>query len=310
MGARRGRRFFLGAITLLGAGLIAIAYVVQLRESQRRSAPAPEPAWRSADRSVAFLQHQLRPRATGDSIATARIVACVRASKPLDSTTDPLRVRMIRSLNSGHEFDSEIVLTCRAVETGQDLELNVTRGGQEPFRLRLQVRAGVIAAIQQAVASPSTWQPWTGARDLPLALGDLQVDEVLELCRAFAAGEFTPLGYLDGMGARPQLVLETKLAPRQRTSPESGEHIDTPAAGERALAYVDSATCDLRGVRVLDAKGYVVRVYENMVWEMSGSRPRLSELQVTSMPSSSHTVFHRVVEPHEAVEPSSALQHR
>jgi len=296
MGVRRDRRFFLGSITLLGACLVAIAYVVQLRESQRRSAPAPEPAWRSAERSVAFLKHQLRPLAAGDSVVPARL----HNDKFLDLTTDSICVRMIRSLNTGHAFESEITVNCRVVESGQNIELNVTREGHEPVRLRLEVRAGAIAAIQQADAASSTWQPWNGAQDLPLAIGDLQVGEVLELCRAFAGGKFKPLGYLAGMGARPQLVLETSLALADSTSPRSDPHNENPAAGERALAYVDSATCDVRSVRVFDAKGFVVRVYEDLVWETSDSRPRLSQLQVTSIPSNSHTMFHRVTVQHPA----------
>jgi len=298
MGARRDRRFYLGAITLLGAGLVAIAFGLQLRDSQRRSAAAPEPAWRSADRSAAFLERLLRPLAAGDSIVPPRVLAGLRACTLLESTADPIRVRMNRRLNSGHEFEAEIVLTCRTVATGQDLELNVTHGIQEPIRLRVEVRAGAITAISQAVANSTAWQLWTGAQDLPLALGDLQLAEVLQLCGAFAGGKFRPLGYLDGMGARPQLVLATSLVPAERATLRSGEPNDTPAAGERALAYVDSATCDLRSVRVLDVKGYLVRVYDNLVWETSNSRPRLSELQVISNPSNSHTVFHRVVAVH------------
>ena len=298
MGARRDRRFYLRATALAGGSLLAIAFVLQRGESRRRSAPAPEPAWRSADRSAAFFEHQIRPLAAGDSIVPPRILAGLRACKLNESTFDPIRVRMTRSLNSGHEFEAEIVMTCRAVETGQNLELNVTRGDQEPVRLRVEVRAGAITAISQAVAQSSAWQPWTGAQDLPLALGDLQMGEVLELCRGFAGERFKPLGYLGGMGARPQFVLEMSLAPTGRTALRSREPAATPTAGERALAYVDSATCNLRSVKVLDVKGFVVRVYDDLVWEMSDSRPRLRELQVTSMPSSSHTVFHRVVAEH------------
>jgi hypothetical protein len=298
MGARRDRRFYLGATALLGAGLLAVALMLQIGESRRRAAPAPEPAWRSADRSATFFEHQLRPLAAGDSIVSQRVLARLRACNLLESTTDPIRMRMTRSLNSGHEFEAEIAMTCRAAETGQDIELNVTRGSQEPVRLRVELRSGAITAISQAVATPSAWQPWTGAQDLPLALGDLQVGEVLELCRAFAGSTFKPLGYLDGMGARPQLVLDTSLAAPERTAPQSVAHNETPSAGARALAYVDSATCDLRSVKVLDVKGYLVRVYDDLRWEMTDSRPRLSELQVTSMPNSSHTVFHGVVVEH------------
>jgi hypothetical protein len=97
------------------------------------------------------------------------------------------------------------------------------------------------------------------------------------------------------MGARPQLVLEASLVSAEGGSSPSGEHNENPATGQRAFAYVDSATCALRSVRVFDGKGYVVRVYDDLVWEMSNSSLRLSELRVTSMPSSSHTVFHRAV---------------
>lgn len=289
MGAPRERWFRLAAVALLGAFLAGAGYFLQVRDSRLRSAPAPEPAWRSADRSAAFLEQQIRPLAAGDSTRSRHALARLQACTILPATNDSLRLRLIRSLNSGHEFDSEILLTRQAVKNGYDLELNRMREAKEPAGLRIAVRAGAVEAVSQGAGTPPIWGAWTGATQLPLALGDLQMGEVLELCRAVAGGEVQALGYLDGMGAQPQLLLEANLAP-----PRGGSSSENPAAGARAIAYVDSATCALRSVRVLDEKGFVVRVYDGLIWQTLDSGARLSQVRVTSMPSNSHTLLHRI----------------
>lgn len=295
MAARWDRRFFLGATALLGAVLVGLALVLQMGDSRRRSAPPPEPPWRTADRSAAYLEKQLRPIALSDSAGVVRVLAALRELKFLECTGEPTTWHMTRSFNSGHEFESEIVLTCSAVAAGHDVELSATRAGKEPLQLRMAVRAGVITGVETGGGTPLVWQPWTGAEAFPLALGDLQVGEALQLGRACAGRSFKPLGYLNGMGARSQLVLETDLVPAARATPPAAEDRVPAAAGARALAYVDSATSELRSVRVLDAKGYLVCIYDGMAWAMAAPRSPLASLRVTGIPSSSHTQLRRVV---------------
>lgn len=290
--ARPGRLIFLIGITLVGAVLLAIAAVWQSRETQRRAAGSPAPAWRSADRSVTYLEAQIRAFAPSDSAGWRRAVACLQALDLLPSgTSDPARARMTRTMNSGHAFDAEISVTRRTAAPQLELEFELTRPGQAQLRLRLDVRAGTIAAVRQADAASSSWQPWNGAPELPLSLGDLPVAEVLALAHAFGSGRLRPVGAVETLGAQPQLVLETmdfESAPG--TEPAAGDPTND-TAGARAWAYVDAATCALRSVRVFDSKGFVVRMYEDLGWVESGARMRLSQLRVTSMPNNSHTVF-------------------
>jgi len=288
MRTRMARRSLLFGFTLLGAALLVIAAVLQSRETQRRSAPPPEPAWHSADRSAAYLLSQLQPLAAGDSATTRRALACLRACAFLDTATDSTFVRMTRTMNSGHEFDGAFEVRCRATATGQDLEFTLIREGHEPVRLGVEVRAGAVAVVHHA-------EPWKAAADLPLALGDLQIAEALALGQAFAAGALQPLGVLQGLGARSQIVFEvTGFMPAQPASAESSERDAGSATGARALVYVDAATCGLRSVRVLDTKGYVVRVYEDLTPTTENANARIAAFRVTSLPSSSHTVFRRV----------------
>jgi len=292
MRARPGRGMLLGALSLLGAGLLAIASVMQVRESASRSAPKPEQAWRSADRSDAFLVNRLRRLSPADTTATQRVLARLQSCAFLDTTS--IQLHMTRRLNSGHEFDAEITVTHRAAEAGEDVELTVMRTGRDPVRLRAQLRSGEITGFEQAVTPASTWQPWTTEPGLPFAIGDLDLSECVALCRAFALGALEPLGYLCGMGAEPQLVLAANLGRAEPADDSKAAAARRETVGIGALAYVDSATSRLRRVCVLDAKGYVVRIYEDLVWDTSRSRPRLSELHVASMPSSSQTVLRRV----------------
>ena len=295
MAARWDRRLFLGATALLGATLLVAGLVLQAGDSRRRAAPPPEPAWRTTDRRAAYFEKQLRPVSAGDGVAVARVSGALRAVKFLDCTGDSIHMRMTRSLNSGHEFDSEMVWTCRAAEAGHEVEMDMTRGSQEPLRLRMMVRVGAIARVETGTGMPPVWQPWTAAQALPLALGDLPVSEVLELAHACTRDQFKMMGFLGGLGARPQAVLEASLAQTaQDSASTAAARVEKPAAGERALAYVDSATSELRSVRVFDAKGYLVRLYDGLVWTTTDSGARLSELQVTSVPNASHSVFHRL----------------
>lgn len=287
------RRFLLVATTLVGAGLLAIAGVLQQREAQRAAAPLPEPAWRSADRSAAFLRNQLRPFAAADSAALARVAGHLHGCRFLDPATDPIHFHMTRALNSGHEFEAEVVLARRALPEGQQLELRVRRGNGAALHLRVGLQDGAIVAVEQATDSAATWRPWTGRQDLPLALGDLQLDEVLELGRAFDRGALVPVGRLEGLGSQPQFVLEASLDTTAVLSGSPAGSTPSPAVGAAALVYVDAQTGQVRSVRILDAKGYVVRVYEDLVWDPSGPQPFLAALQVTSIAGSSRTLFRR-----------------
>jgi hypothetical protein len=65
--------------------------------------------------------------------------------------------------------------------------------------------------------------------------------------------------------------------------------------------YVDAQSGQVRSVRILDAAGYVVRQYEDLVWEMAGSGSRLAAFQVMSIAASSHTQFRRGT--HEPLQP-------
>jgi hypothetical protein len=285
-----GRRSLLLGFTLLGAALVAIAAVLQSRDSQRRAAAPPAPAWHSADRTAAYLQSQLEPLAAGDSASTRRALAGLRACQFLDTTPGSATLHMTRSMDSGHEFDAVIGVNSRPAATGQDLEFALLREDQEPIRLRVEVRAGAVAAVHHAGRDATAWEPWNMAADLPLALGDLQIAEALALGHAFAAGTLQPLGVLRGLGARPQIVFETT----RFAAAETGEKDAGNAAAARALVYVDLSLGRLRSVRVLDADGYVVRVYEDLTPVAADAMTRIAAFRVTSRPSSSHTVFRRV----------------
>jgi len=290
MSASPGRRRFLVSIALLGTALIAIAAVLQWRDSKQRAVPAPEAAWRTADRNAAILERSLRPLTAGDSLALSRILATRRQFDFFGPPSTPVFFHLRRGLDSGLEFDAEIALRLRSVDSGRDIEIDVAPVNRDPVRFRIEVRGGAIAAMQQAAAdSTAPWQPWTGARDLPLAVGDLPVAEVLELAAQWMGTDLEPLGFLAGMGARPQYVFEMRLSALAHAPIADAA---TSAVGSRALVYVDSATCEPRCVRVLDVRGYVVRIYEDPIWS-EGAVSRLVQFRVTALSSSSHSVFRR-----------------
>jgi hypothetical protein len=266
-----GRRAFLLVLTVLGAGLLATAWVLDRRTSRQRPVPPMQPAWRTAERSVTFLQHQLRPLATSDSIATRRAVARLRDARVLDFGRDTLRVRLIRRLNSGHEFESDVLLVPHAGATGHAVEVQVTRRHQPPIQFQFELREG-------EVASPL-------AGEALFAFGDLPIEEAIELRRSLEGGRFEPLGMLAGLKAEPQLILAATLGATADSS-------STSTRGRSAFAYVDSASCELRGVWVFDAQGYVVRVYDHLVWD--ATRSRLAALEVSSNPNGSRTVLRSV----------------
>jgi hypothetical protein len=163
--------------------------------------------------------------------------------------------------------------------------------------LQVDVRGGAIAAVRQTDAATAAGQAWSDARGLPVAFGDLPLEEAVALAHAFAHGAWRPLGRVDALGAEPQLVLESalKLAPDLEPggagTPAPAGADTAGATGTRAWAYVDAATAALRSVRVLDAADFVVRTYEDLMWASAVSPRRLASFRVTSNAHASHTLF-------------------
>jgi hypothetical protein len=285
----RDRRFFFAVMVLCGGALLGLAFLVQQRDRERREAPGPEPTWHAAEHNADFFKSRLRPLVPSDSALVARIRARLRQTGPVFPAVDSLHLHVTRTLNSGEIFASENVLAWRPTQEGRELTWVVERNGRARARLRVRIRNGRLGIIEQETpGAPGSWQAWTEGADVPLALGDLPIGEVLALHRELMVDGLRPLGIAAELGATPQLVCESILVPTSAATTK-------PAIeAVRALAYIDSASASIQRIRVFDPGGYELRAYEDFEWE-SGVRgtPDLLGLRVTSMPSNSHTLLRR-----------------
>lgn len=287
---RHRRPAFLAAITLLGGCLLALAYFLDARERAARTAPPPEATWRTPEQHVSRLEALLRPMAAGDSAFDRRMRTALRTMRFLPPDGDSLLLRMTRTVEGRPVLEARVAIACSAGASGPVLVLAAHPDGRDAMQLRIDGRDGVVQSMRRATGA--TWTAWTPAAGLPLAIGDLQIEEAFQVFRA-VRDSIALLGVTaprpDG---RTEIVVATRLealAVPTRPATAAG-----PAAGRRALAFLDAESGLPRHIEILDAKDYVVRTFDEFAWETRHGSLHLVALRATSIPSRSDTRFRRL----------------
>ncbi len=130
---------------------------------------------------------------------------------------------------------------------------------------------------------------------MPIGIGDLQVRDAAAFYAALQAGQFEPLGYLEGMGSRRLLVCKVPLvSPARSSNTKSAINTEESTHGVHAsvaLVYVRAETLVPRSIRVFDARDRLDRVYDGFEIASEDGAVRPAAMRARSIPDASHIVI-------------------
>lgn len=289
----------------VGVALLGGVLLVRSLVAARGAADAP-PGVAASDRLAGAprkreLTALLTPPAAAAESRAA--VARLRAQgRRLDEITSARSTwRLTRTLAEGYEFDSRLALTFtrRLTRTGTagELLLEVTRPGVEAVAYRAEITpGGGITGLQYGTGGDAAQlQSVTVAGDAPLAVGDLRVQDVVDLQAALTAGRVVARGTLATFNAVPLQVFEVELPPAAPGG-SPGDAADRPSGrAASALLYCAGPDATPRALRLFDAGGRLLRTFSDVTIEgphPGTGEPRLRSFRVQSSLTDSATVFH------------------
>ncbi len=247
----------------------------------------PAPAWHAQAPTRATFEASIEPASDAPLQELFVRAGLARAKQLLESSSGSVRARMTRVLDRGETYRSELELSFERRADDVFVELGVERDVTEPFAYKARLEG--LQIVEATLVSDAGEQSIGFAGDVPIALGDMLVPDVLALTEAIRNDAVETVGVLAALNSDPLLVLRAELA-------EEGEVAADPSAPDdhravRALLYVDKTRFVPQAVRVFDRNDRLVRVYEGFTFREADSLLALSGLRVASLPNGSHTTF-------------------
>ncbi|MCH8147137.1 MAG: hypothetical protein IH987_03975 [Planctomycetes bacterium] len=209
-----------------------------------------------------------------------------------------INFRITRVLRTGHEFHSQIVLSYNQKATLAQVRLETTSGSGETAGYFAELRDGEVTrmGIGSPDAESNAEQMMQVFDNLPIGIGDLQLQDALSIYESFQRKEFRPIGWLQGLGSQRLLVFELNFRCSQSTANKAdGGAMDSPVAldvrGASALLYIAPLSASVRALRIFDAEDLLVRTYDGFVFDNLGGLFPIKSFRAGSIPDESHTIF-------------------
>ena len=284
------------------AGLCAAGVVLLVQSSGRfrqegAATPPSLTSWESHAAPKYELTAHLRPGAgeLRDGLAEAwRVLGERRVARINAQGT------LVRALRTGHVFASRITLSYERSAEHEEASLVVVRRDADPVTFSVTLEDGQLASIgaepgvsegsRDVLAIPvDVAQALAGGQLPPIGIGDLILQDLVILSNALREADGSLLGVLDGLGADPQLVIETP--PSSDDGPAGDGASSDPNLAASALVYLEPASFKLKAVRVFNRADRLVRVYADFVYPDAADQPGAAGFQVRSIVTGSHSVF-------------------
>jgi hypothetical protein len=260
--------------------------------------PTPPPADGVArGQFLAFIRSPGSPQEGREARALAEKFCSGLLGRESEIATARARMRTVRVLATGHEFDSDVALSYEQERPGlARASLDVHPFGGKPATYSWLVVPGRKDGETQFLVPPGAQpRPLLESSRIPISIGDLRVRDMTAIYRAVRRRDVQALGWVAEPGSRRLLALEALLRPDSSSlGLPDGEMVpaaDSADANERAIFYVEEPDLTLHSVRVFDGSQKMVRAYEDFLYETVRKSPRIKRFRATSFVDGSHTVF-------------------
>lgn len=203
----------------------------------------------------------------------------------------PMRVmgegRLLRTLANGQLFDSRILLDLRVVDSDGEFTLQTshTDGTQANFRGTLHAHRLVELHAGDGTRPLAAGLDSPAFQRLPIALGDLHIDDLHGVLGALTLGDIEVVGELATVGSLPLVAVDCRFPASTNSTSDYSTH------GASAIVYLDRAHFVVRAVRVFDSADRQVREYSGFTYGDPNRMETLRTLHVRALASESETTF-------------------
>lgn len=264
--------------------------------ARRPPAPAasPDRHWVSRSTPKDHLLARLRP--PDEETSKARLAGAalpLLVAEQSAASTTRVEFRTQRVVRSGFLYEARCTATYQ--ERGETTDLRLTVQGAEgpPLTYWAEIQHGDL--VRKGVEVPgrdgaTERRPLALGSTLPFGIGDLDLRDVLLLHEALGDPDLQPEGILKAPKSAGLVVFDVDLAGPPGGKAGGAAPASYPTQGASALVYAGFPGLRIQVIRVFDAEGWCVRVYEDFEFDPdSPGMPR--RFRVESIPSTAHTVF-------------------
>ena len=280
---------------LLVAGVSLLAALVVIPRLRR---PSPPPVLRPPDNAgpAGFLdkpnfQKLLQPIADPAAAATLVSRFAEMRRRCRSDATARVDARMTRVLDTGEEFDSDLVLYHRPEGATARFRLDVHPVRKEPWTYLAELRdtaplraslytLGKVRRLTDDAAALKE-----SNRTAVITVGDLGLSDAIAFMSA-RDRDMTAAGWVDTMGSQRLFVIDWRLPP------EGPGDAAQPTPRGSALLYLYGESLALRTARVFDVRGNLERVVGDLEMSTDGDPCHLVSFHASSPARHSHTVYH------------------
>jgi hypothetical protein len=244
---------------------------------------------------TAYLKSIAEGADDGETSAAQTLLASLVEEWDLNGAGVRIRLKNRRVFQSGHEYDSEAVFTCRDRGEFSEASIEIV-GGSGPRRaFPVRFQSGKLFFPETGQSPDSSQKSWAEvSAKLPVGIGDLDIRDTFGIYNSLRDRISPPVGFIKTPNGVKLLVFDLNLMSsggQSRDLTEAGPERYDDTAGS-ALFYVKVPDPELRAVRVFDQEGRLLRTYEDFRFKSSDSKMRhLEAFRATSVLTASHTAL-------------------